>query len=46
MNNSKSTIAKMGIIFVIIAVLVFSGIALTRNIGKSDKVVDKEGAVP
>ena len=45
MNNSKSTIAKMGIIFVIIAVLVFSGIALTRNIGKSDKVVDKEGAV-
>ena len=44
MKKKNSTGAMIGIAVAVIA-LVFGGVALTRNIGKSDKVITKEAAM-
>lgn len=41
-NNNAKNFMAIGVIGVIICVLVFGGIALTRNLGKSSKTVNRE----
>ena len=43
MKKNNNTAAIIGIAVAVIA-LVFGGVALTRNIGKSEKTVSKEAA--
>lgn len=42
--NSKTRIGVLATIFIVVCVCVFGGIFLTRNIGKSEKVVSQESA--
>lgn len=45
MNSNRSNVVKLGVIGVIVCALIFGGISLTRNIGTSQKTVDKESAM-
>ena len=44
MNDKKLGMGVVAIIFMVVVVAVFGGIYLTRNLGKSQKVVSKEDA--
>ena len=42
---NKKSLGVIAAIFVLVVVVVFGGLALTRNVGKSAKTVSRESAV-
>lgn len=45
MRDDANVFGKIAVIAVVVCALVFGGLFITRNVGKSDKVVDKESAL-